>query len=172
MAKLKLFTARLGFFDTVVAAPSRKAALAAWGVHQDLFKLGGAEETDDPAAQVALDRPGVVLRRPAGSGEPYAEDAAPKLAVPKGKPAARRKAAPPAPPPKPKPDRAPLDAAERALTAAEAKWAEAAAAFAAEREALDAREMEARAAAEVERRRLAAAVEKARAAFKQAGGEA
>ncbi len=49
-AQLKVFAARLGFFETLVAAPSRKAALQAWGAHQDLFKDGTAAATADPAA--------------------------------------------------------------------------------------------------------------------------
>jgi hypothetical protein len=49
-AKMMVFEAHLGFYDTVVAAPSRAAALRAWGVHQDLFAAGEARVTSDPLA--------------------------------------------------------------------------------------------------------------------------
>ena len=35
--KLKTFTTSAGFFDLAVAAPSMKAALAAWGSRSNLF---------------------------------------------------------------------------------------------------------------------------------------
>ena len=63
---LKVFRAHLGFYDTAVAAPSRAAALKAWGSRQNLFREGVASETKDPrAVTAALAKPGVVLR-PAG----------------------------------------------------------------------------------------------------------
>lgn len=46
----KVFRARIGFKDWVVATTSQKAALAAWKVSQNLFRSGDAEQTDDPAA--------------------------------------------------------------------------------------------------------------------------
>jgi hypothetical protein len=46
----KVFRTHIGFQDWVVAATSRKAALAAWNVKRDLFRSGEAEETTDPAA--------------------------------------------------------------------------------------------------------------------------
>jgi hypothetical protein len=46
----KVFSTHIGFYDGVVAATSRKAALAAWNVSRDLFRTGEAEETTDPAA--------------------------------------------------------------------------------------------------------------------------
>jgi hypothetical protein len=36
-AKLKAYQAQIGFYDTVVAAPSQAAALRVWGVRQNLF---------------------------------------------------------------------------------------------------------------------------------------
>ncbi len=42
-ARLKAFQAPLGFFDTVVAAPSQGAALKAWGSRQNLFRDGQAK---------------------------------------------------------------------------------------------------------------------------------
>lgn len=65
-ARLKVFVTSDGLTDYVVAASSRPKALAAWGAHQDLFKTGGARETDDPAlVKAATATPGEVLRRPA-----------------------------------------------------------------------------------------------------------
>ncbi|WP_309644578.1 hypothetical protein [Phenylobacterium sp.] len=64
-ARLKVFVTSDGLTDYVVAASSRPKALAAWGAHQDLFKTGGARETDDPDLVTAASaRPGEVLRRP------------------------------------------------------------------------------------------------------------
>jgi hypothetical protein len=114
-ARLKVFAARIGFYDTVVAAPSQKAALEAWGVHRNLFQEGGAAPTEDPdAVEAALASPGVVLRRALGSTEPYAAEAsAAGVVLPDAAPKKRDgKAAAPAP--RPPPDRSALDAAESA----------------------------------------------------------
>jgi len=65
---LKVFRAHLGFYDTVVAAPSQKAAAEAWGAAASEFAQGFASVTlDAQAVEAALAQPGVVLRRPAGS---------------------------------------------------------------------------------------------------------
>jgi hypothetical protein len=127
-AKLKVYRAQMGFFESVVAAPSQKAALDAWGTRQNLFGEGLAEVTDDPdAAKAALANPGKPQRRPAGSGGAF-EDAgsAPKRLpeAPKSRPrkaAAKGKAtAAPASPPPPPPDRSALDEAEAAIRKLEA----------------------------------------------------
>jgi hypothetical protein len=66
--RMKVFVTSDGLTDYVVATSSRPKALAAWGVHQDLFKEGLAHESEDPKlAAEAIARPGEVLRRPAGS---------------------------------------------------------------------------------------------------------
>ena len=66
----KVYEAHLGFYDTVVAAFSQKSALAAWGSSTDLFRMGIARITNDPAkVKAALAKPGLVLRRPAGSDD-------------------------------------------------------------------------------------------------------
>lgn len=66
---LKVFRAHLGFYDTIVAAPSQKAAAEAWKAGTREFAQGFASETHDAEAiEAALACPGVVLRRPAGSG--------------------------------------------------------------------------------------------------------
>ncbi|OKO86388.1 cell envelope biogenesis protein TolA [Bradyrhizobium sp. AS23.2] len=72
--KLKTFRTSLGFYDLAIAAPSMKAALEAWGAGSNLFHQGIAEETDDPEVVAAtLAKPGVVLKRPAGSNGRFAE---------------------------------------------------------------------------------------------------
>jgi colicin import membrane protein len=72
--KLKTFQTSLGFYDLAVAAPSMKAALEAWGAGSNLFHQGVAKETDDPDVVAAtMSKPGVVLKRPAGSNGRFAE---------------------------------------------------------------------------------------------------
>ncbi|UEM17110.1 cell envelope biogenesis protein TolA [Bradyrhizobium barranii subsp. barranii] len=75
--KLKTYQTSLGFYDQAVAAPSMKAALEAWGASSNLFHQGAAKEIDDPDIVAAtMASPGVVLRRPVGSGGPFTESAA------------------------------------------------------------------------------------------------
>lgn len=74
--KLKTYQTSLGFYDLAIAAPSMKAALEAWGAGSNLFHQGHAKETEDPDIVAAtMAKPGVVLKRPAGSGGPFAEHA-------------------------------------------------------------------------------------------------
>jgi colicin import membrane protein len=120
---LKVFRTHLGFFDTIVAVPSMKAALDAWGVKQNLFQGKLAELTNDPkAVMAALAKPGVVLRRAAGSNDQFTEN--PDLPMVRiAKKAKAAKAAKesgqhrlPLSKPEPKPvDRRKLEAAEKAL---------------------------------------------------------
>jgi hypothetical protein len=118
-----------------VAVPSQAAALKAWGSRQNLFRDGLAKSSEDKAAiAAALAKPGVVLRRPAGSNAPYSENPGlpriadmPKKKAEKNPPALHAVKAPqPAKGPvaKPRamkepaakpPDRTLLDAAEKAL---------------------------------------------------------
>ncbi|SDF13068.1 MULTISPECIES: cell envelope biogenesis protein TolA [Bradyrhizobium] len=66
--KLKTFQTSLGFYDLAIAAPSMKAALKAWGAGSNLFHQRVAKESDDPDVVAAtISKPGVVLKRPAGS---------------------------------------------------------------------------------------------------------
>jgi hypothetical protein len=83
----KVYEAHLGFYDTIVAAFSQKSALAAWGSTTDLFKMGIAKTTNDPVkVNAALARPGLVLRRPAGSDIAFSENPpVPKLPSDKAK---------------------------------------------------------------------------------------
>ena len=139
--RLKVFRAHLGFYDSIVAVTSQKKALEAWGASQQEFTHGFATETSDPVAvRAAMASPGVVLRRPFGSGEDFALE--PSLPVVKG--TLRKKA-------KKKLDRR-----------AEAAKAEQA------RKAAAQREMQSKLdAIEVEERKLSAAREKVRAAYEK-----
>lgn len=123
MAKLKVFKAHQGFFETVVAAPSQKAALEAWGTRQNLFAEGMAEVTEDAATvAAATDQPGRVLRRAAGSGGAFTAEGGDLKApdLPKAKDAkATAKSSAPDKSAKPPPDLTALNAAETALEAAE-----------------------------------------------------
>jgi colicin import membrane protein len=72
--KLKTYQTSLGFYDLAIAAPSMKAALGAWGAGSNLFHQGVARETDDPDVVAAtMSKPGVILKRPAGSSGRFAE---------------------------------------------------------------------------------------------------
>jgi hypothetical protein len=185
---LKTFQAHLGFYDTVVAAPSRAAALRAWGSRQDLFRDGSAKPTNDPAAiAAATAKPGVVLRRPAGSNAPFSENpglpqvpAAPK----KPEPAKEAKTKPPAEaapkaakkpalkivePPKPPPlDRTAIDAAEKAQAGLKREEERALAALAKRKAALDDEELRTRNAFRARRKKAEDALAQARKAYKDA----
>jgi predicted RNase H-like nuclease (RuvC/YqgF family) len=61
--RLKVFRTTSGIHDHVVAAPSRPAALKAWGARTDLFSMGVASEvTDAKVKKKALEHPGEVIR--------------------------------------------------------------------------------------------------------------
>lgn len=76
-SRLKTYVTDLGFFQLAVAAPSMKAALAAWGLTHNVFRQGLARETREAKIVAAAKaKPGTVLRRPIGSGGAFREDAA------------------------------------------------------------------------------------------------
>lgn len=61
--KLKVFRTPIGFHDALVAAPSQKAALEAWGSDSNLFAQGVAEQVTDPELmKAALENPGQVVK--------------------------------------------------------------------------------------------------------------
>jgi hypothetical protein len=184
---LKTFQAHLGFYDTVVAAPSRAAALRAWGSRQDLFRDGSAKPANDPAAiAAATAKPGVVLRRPAGSNAPFSENPGlpqvpdvprkPKPAKePKAKAAAEtapkavRKVPPkPVKPPKPPPDRSAVDAAEKAQAELKREEERALAALAKRKAALDDEELRTRNAFRARRKKVEDTLAQARKAYSDA----
>ena len=73
---LKTFVTSVGFFDLAVAAPSMKAALEAWGFGHNAFQQGFAGETHDAKIiAAAMAKPGIVLRRPVGTAEPFRQGA-------------------------------------------------------------------------------------------------
>lgn len=118
-ARLKVFRTAIGFHDAYVAAPSRKAALAAWGTDKDLFARGVAEQVTDPALMAEpLQVPGTVVRR-LRTAPDEAAPARPKRArkvlaqdeLGETKPAPQ----PPPPPPPPPPSPRTRDEARRAL---------------------------------------------------------
>src|SRR5258708_30051937 len=81
--KLKVFRTHLGFYDLIVAAPSKKAALEAWGASPHLFTQGFAAETTEPKlVEAALKKPGVVLKRQFGATGDFLESVD-SLRVPK-----------------------------------------------------------------------------------------
>ena len=166
--KLKVYRTPIGFHDAYVAAPSQKAALAAWGSDADLFARGMAEAvTDEDLMREPLDKPGTVIRRARGTSAEH------MAALPKDRPAPKappapddgpgtaptrpRKPAKAPPPPKPKPGRDALDAAEKAVDDARVEHDRAIAALR-ERETELQRE---RRALEARYEREAAALEKA-----------
>lgn len=150
--KLKVYRTPIGFHDAYVAAPSQKAALAAWGSDANLFARGIAEPVEDPElTREPLEKPGSVIRRlrgtaaeqlaalpadpprrtaPAPRNEGDDKDAAPRRR--KASPAAK---AAPKPKPKPvaRPDRAALDKAREVMEEIEVRYRR-------ERDALAARE--------------------------------
>lgn len=118
-SKLKVYRTAAGFHDAYVAAPSQKAALAAWGSDHDLFARGIAELVTDPALTAEpLATPGVVVKRSRGSAAEQiaALPARKPRAAPADEPAPAS-APKPAKPKPPKPDRGAVDAAEEALEA-------------------------------------------------------
>jgi hypothetical protein len=124
--KLKVFRTPIGFHDAYVAAPSRKAALEAWGADSNIFAQGIAEEVSDPRLmEEPLANPGKVIRRARGSADEHFAEL--DRRAPKGKKAARKeedeggKVVKLKPKARPKPSREELDAADEALEKAERK---------------------------------------------------
>jgi hypothetical protein len=108
--KLKVFCTPVGFHNALVAAPSQKAALKAWGTTTDLFAAGRASVVEDPELQaLALARPGEVVKHSRGDEaailERIEEEERNSARVP-----SKRKLGTPPPP-----DRSDLDQAERDL---------------------------------------------------------
>jgi hypothetical protein len=175
--KLKVFQAQFGFFDTVVAAPSRAAALRAWGTHQDLFAGGDARPiTDEAAIAAAVKHPETPLRRAVGSADPFELEPrrlpvvpdpskASKAKRPKRGKLKRKPYAPPTPP-----DRSRLDAAEKALRKLDKARGQEEAALARRQRALEAETLAKRCAYVAARKQATAAIVVAREAYRRAGG--
>ncbi|WP_029417647.1 hypothetical protein [Brevundimonas bacteroides] len=142
--RLKVFAWSDGFHRFTVATTSRPKALEAWGVGQDLFAGGLADEIregDDYDA--ALARPGTVIRTGVAVDPGEVKPVRPKA----NEPAAKRA-------------RARRDQLKAELETLETETERALSELAAEREALDARMAEVKAKADRERKRLKAALNK------------
>lgn len=112
---LKVYRTPIGFHDAFVAAPSQKAALAAWGSDANLFARGVAEVVTDPALTAEpLARPGEVIKRLRGTADEQLA-AAPSPAKKPVKAAPTSAKAPAGP----RPDRRAVEAAEKVLAKAE-----------------------------------------------------
>ena len=136
MQKLKVFRTTSGFHDSYVAAPSRAAALRAWGANTDLFAMGAAEQvTDAKLMEEPLAKPGSIVKRSRGSAGDHLSAAGSRSVKRKkldAKPAKSPKAERP-------PSRAKLDEAGRLLTEAETRFAFARAELDKEAKLLDAK---------------------------------
>jgi hypothetical protein len=157
---LKVFRTAIGFHDAYVAAPTMKAALEAWGADRNLFASGRAElVTDAKLTKAPLADPGKVIKVLRGTeAEQFAalEKASPRRGS--------VKRAGPTPKPVPRPSRAALDRADKALATAEERHDKALAALAKREAAL----RDERRALERERDRHIAALEEARDSAKEA----
>jgi len=114
--KLKVFSTPIGFHDALVAAPSRKAALEAWGAGTNLFTQGSAHVVTDPKlTRIPLQNPGQVVKVARGT---HAEQLAAlgKQEAPKRKAEPQPEIIAKKPKIRPrKPSRAALDRAEETL---------------------------------------------------------
>ena len=116
---LKVFRTAIGFHDAYVAAPTMKAALAAWGAERNQFASGRAERVTDPKlTRAALADPGKVIK--VLRGTEAEQFAALEASAPRRR-AARKHTADPPSKPTPRPSRAALDRADKALAVAQAR---------------------------------------------------
>ena len=170
--KLKVFRTTTGFHDAYVAAPSRKAALEAWGVDANLFARGVAEQVTDPELMAGpLERPGEVIKLSRGDLSAQLKALGPRKSKAKAKPEGpteappkQRKAAKPKPPPK----RDKVDAAEAALKAARQRHSEAERKLEDERDAIERKLEVLRAKQDKEMGRLERKRDEAREAYREA----
>jgi hypothetical protein len=166
--KLKVFRTPIGFHDAYVAAPSRKAALEAWGASADLFARGIAEEvTDTRLMAEPLKRPGEVIRVSRGDLQAQLKALGPKKR-PAAKGAAKATPEPESAPTAKAPRRDKVDTAEAALERARESQANERAALERQREEIEGKleVLESRQGKELAR--LEARVEKAKADYRAA----
>lgn len=169
--KLKVFRTTTGFHDAYVAAPSQKAALAAWGADANLFARGVAEQVTDRKLMAApLERPGEVIKVSRGDLSAQLKALGPR------KKKARRKAEQPeateprkpAARPRPPPKRDKVDAAEAALKQAGARHAQEAQKLEDQRDAIERKLAALRAKQDKELARLERKRDEAREAYREA----
>lgn len=159
--KLKVFRTPIGFHDAYVAAPSRKAALEAWGADADLFARGMAEEvTDVTLMEEPLAHPGEVIRQIRGTLDQHmaALPSNPRREPTEKTGAALLKIKPRRTMREPRPSRSRLDQAEQSIKEAEQRHHAARRDLAAREEAL----RKERQALEVDRDQERERLEKAR----------
>jgi len=174
--KFKVFRTPIGFHDAYVAAPSRKAALEAWGADSNIFAQGIAEEVTDPALmEEPLARPGEVIRRARGSAEEHVAAADSQRLAKKEGGSRIKEDRPSSPRPSPakrergkKPSREELDTAEEALEKAERKQRKALGAIDDRIQKLERERRDLQRKHERERDELAEEVERARSAYRRA----
>ena len=168
--KLKVFRTAIGFHDAYVAAPSRAAALTAWGADGNLFAQGIAEEvTEAKLMKAPLARPGEVVRVARGSVAEHVK----ALGKVRGKRDAPTPRSPAASRPLPRgergkgarPKREAVDTAERALTREEARHSAALDAIQAAQAKLEERKRDVERDHRDKRAALSEAVERARADY-------
>jgi flagellar motility protein MotE (MotC chaperone) len=156
--KLKVFRTPIGFHDAYVAAPTQKAALEAWGTQTNLFARGTAELVTDPElTKEPLERPGEVIKKLRATEAEQIRALANAPAEAKRRLADNDDEAAPAAKPKkrkPRPSRAAVDKAERALERAEERAREALAKLKAEEKALEQRRRQIEQTHREERERL------------------
>jgi hypothetical protein len=148
----------------MVAVPSQRAALAAWGTTTNLFASGDASVVEDLALQAeALAHPGQVIKKPRG-------DVAAMLGPEPARSMAGQRDRKPSSKPRPAADRSKLEVAERALAEAERAVSKELGDLAIERAAIERREVEIRAKSEARLDPLRRARDQAEAAYVKAGG--
>lgn len=119
MPKLKVFRTSIGFHDAYVAAPSRAAALKAWGANTDLFAAGSAEVVEGEALTAEpLREPGKVIKKSRGTAADHLNALSDVTAQRNAKRSSANEKKRPVKM-KPRPPRAALDKAEAALEAAD-----------------------------------------------------
>ena len=167
--KLKVYSTPIGFHDALVAAPSQKAALEAWGAGTNLFSQGSAHVVTDPKlTKVPLEHPGQVVKLLRGSE-------AEQLAA-LGRPGSGKRSKTPEPEIVPKasknrprkPGRAALTRAEEALDRLKSKQADDLDRLEKQRKALEKKIGEAKRRNEGERDEAQERVDEARAAYQEA----
>lgn len=70
---LKIYVTQIGLHETIVAVASQRAAIEALGIEANAFARGHAHDVRDRegAYAIALEQPGRVFARPAGSDKPF-----------------------------------------------------------------------------------------------------
>jgi len=169
--KLKVFQAPFGFYESVLAVPSKTAALKTWGSQQNLFAEGFAKPaTDEHAIAAALAHPGVPLVRAVGSRDPFEVKAHSLPKPPREPKSAKRPTRERQTGKRPPPDRGRLNAAETALRRIEDAFRRDEAGMARRIKALKQAQEVMRQAHRTEKAAAQAEVKAARAAYRKAGG--